>query len=122
MNPKWVDSKGHTYTTGEYFSPRDLDGNPKYESYEHHLNDKINMYYHLWAHRTTVTITSLLKLLGIEEEGMGKNNIARTLNRFSVDWEAAMSALRMHGVDVEYIPGTVRLRVLVDTENKDVQF
>ena len=88
-----------------------FDNSPKYKSYQEHFERVTNMYYCLWVHRTNVTVNHLRFILGIPAEGAIKPAKEEMLSPYSVDWECAMSALRQHGVDVEY-DGSRRLRVI----------
>jgi hypothetical protein len=86
---------------GRYRSPDvdSEDNRPRFKSYQEEFEHCVNCYYHWWAHRKNVTIDSILYILGLSEMKCPKKDL---LSPYSIKWEAAMSALRMLGVDVKY--------------------
>lgn len=93
------------YSTFGYMSPpRDSEDNsPKYSSYQEHFERCVMIYYHWWAHRNLVTVRSLLYILGLDGDWeYTPSDKIKMLDPYSINYEAAMSALRMHGVDVGY--------------------
>lgn len=93
------------YSTFGYMSPpRGIEDNsPLYGSYQEHFEHAVTIYYHWWAHRNLVTVRSILYILGLDEEcTYTPSDKIKMLEPSSVNYEAAMSALRMHSVDVGY--------------------
>lgn len=74
--------------------PRDSEDNrPRFKSYDEELDHLTVRYYHLWAHRTDVTIRCLKEYVGLLP------TFGVTYRPRSTEWLAVWSALRMHGID-----------------------
>lgn len=91
------------YSTFGYISPpRGIEDNsPLYGSYQEEFERSVTIYYHWWAHRNLVTVRSILYILGLSDSSIQPTN-AQLIPTSSINYEAAMSALRMHGIDVGY--------------------
>jgi hypothetical protein len=91
------------YSTFGYISPpRGIEDNgPMYRSYQEHFERYVMIYYHWWAHRKLVTVESILWVLGLSDSSIQPTK-DQLIPPSSINYEAAMSALRMHGVNVGY--------------------
>lgn len=77
------------------------DPRPRYKSYQEEFEHAVMIYYNWWEHRHEVTIESILWILGLSNN-VNKPSKDQLLDPASVRYEAAISALRMHGVDIGY--------------------